>query len=147
MLSFERLASGNVVWIVHPLPSYMSTTTVVLRHWQLSSFHYQYGSLILKLKSTQLNCHKWNCFNFYHHNLNLMIWQAQRPLRTGVWLWAIQCLNTMPSSIGNGVHFLYRSLCLIFVPQHDCLEPLLDFLCQHRHRGHVSCATVEEILQ
>lgn len=28
----------------------------------------------------------------------------------------------------------------------DCLEPLLDFLRGHRHKGHVSFVTVVEIL-
>jgi hypothetical protein len=42
------------------------------------------------------------------------------------------------SSIGNGVQFLNRHLSSIMFRNRDCLEPLLDFLRGHRHKGHVS---------
>ncbi|XP_062211212.1 sucrose synthase 4 isoform X2 [Phragmites australis] len=41
------------------------------------------------------------------------------------------------SSIGNGVQFLNRHLSSIMFHNRDCLEPLLDFLRGHRHKGHV----------
>jgi sucrose synthase len=41
------------------------------------------------------------------------------------------------SSIGNGVQFLNRHLSSIMFRNKDCLEPLLDFLRGHRHKGHV----------
>nr|CAB3495999.1 unnamed protein product [Digitaria exilis]CAB3500876.1 unnamed protein product [Digitaria exilis] len=41
------------------------------------------------------------------------------------------------SSIGNGVQFLNRHLSSIMFRNRDCLEPLLDFLRAHRHKGHV----------
>ncbi|KAJ1297207.1 hypothetical protein BS78_01G360100 [Paspalum vaginatum] len=41
------------------------------------------------------------------------------------------------SSIGNGVQFLNRHLSSIMFRNRDCLEPLLDFLRGHRHKGHV----------
>uniref|UniRef100_R7W5K9 sucrose synthase n=1 Tax=Aegilops tauschii TaxID=37682 RepID=R7W5K9_AEGTA len=41
------------------------------------------------------------------------------------------------SSIGNGVQFLNRHLSSILFRNRDCLEPLLDFLREHRHKGHV----------
>ncbi|XBH85098.1 hypothetical protein VPH35_073102 [Triticum aestivum] len=40
-------------------------------------------------------------------------------------------------SIGNGVQFLNRHLSSILFRNRDCLEPLLDFLREHRHKGHV----------
>ncbi|VAH90873.1 unnamed protein product [Triticum turgidum subsp. durum] len=49
------------------------------------------------------------------------------------------------SSIGNGVQFLNRHLSSILFRNRDCLEPLLDFLREHRHKGHVSFATAEDI--
>jgi hypothetical protein len=45
------------------------------------------------------------------------------------------------SSIGNGVQFLNRHLSSIMFRNRDCLEPLLDFLRGHRHKGHVSSDT------
>ncbi|KAM0837922.1 hypothetical protein ACQ4PT_061321 [Festuca glaucescens] len=41
------------------------------------------------------------------------------------------------SSIGNGVQFLNRHLSSVLFRNRDCLEPLLDFLREHRHKGHV----------
>ncbi|XP_057963751.1 sucrose synthase 2 [Malania oleifera] len=41
------------------------------------------------------------------------------------------------SSIGNGVQFLNRHLSSIMFRNKDCLEPLLDFLRAHKHKGHV----------
>lgn len=41
------------------------------------------------------------------------------------------------SSIGNGVQFLNRHLSSIMFRNKDSLEPLLDFLRAHRHKGHV----------
>ncbi|KAL5218115.1 hypothetical protein ABZP36_018799 [Zizania latifolia] len=41
------------------------------------------------------------------------------------------------SSIGNGVQFLNRHLSSIMFRNKDCLEPLLDFLRGHRHKGHL----------
>ncbi|CAL9133379.1 hypothetical protein MUK42_16606 [Musa troglodytarum] len=41
------------------------------------------------------------------------------------------------SSIGNGVLFLNRHLSSIMFRNKDCLEPLLDFLRAHKHKGHV----------
>lgn len=46
---------------------------------------------------------------------------------------------TRSSSIGNGVQFLNRHLSSIMFRNKDSLEPLLDFLRAHRHKGHVSC--------
>ncbi|OVA13426.1 Sucrose synthase [Macleaya cordata] len=40
------------------------------------------------------------------------------------------------SSIGNGVQFLNRHLSSIMFRNKDCLEPLLDFLRAHKHKGH-----------
>ncbi|KAK9163064.1 hypothetical protein Syun_003966 [Stephania yunnanensis] len=45
---------------------------------------------------------------------------------------------TRSSSIGNGVQFLNRHLSSIMFRNTDCLEPLLDFLRAHKHKGHVS---------
>lgn len=42
------------------------------------------------------------------------------------------------SSIGNGVQFLNRHLSSIMFRNKESLEPLLDFLRVHRHKGHVS---------
>ncbi|KAK9169298.1 hypothetical protein Syun_001438 [Stephania yunnanensis] len=44
---------------------------------------------------------------------------------------------TRSSSIGNAVQFLNRHLSLIMFRNKDCLEPLLDFLRAHKHKGHV----------
>ncbi|CAH9117465.1 unnamed protein product [Cuscuta epithymum] len=44
---------------------------------------------------------------------------------------------TKSSSIGNGVIFLNRHLSSIMFRNKDCLEPLLDFLRVHMHKGHV----------
>ncbi|KAK4406987.1 Sucrose synthase 2 [Sesamum angolense] len=44
---------------------------------------------------------------------------------------------TRSSSIGNGVQFLNRHLSSIMFRNKDSLEPLLDFLRMHRHKGHV----------
>ncbi|GAA0150811.1 hypothetical protein LIER_09666 [Lithospermum erythrorhizon] len=44
---------------------------------------------------------------------------------------------TRSSSIGNGVQFLNRHLSSIMFRNKDCLEPLLDFLRAHKHKGHV----------
>ncbi|KAG8389515.1 hypothetical protein BUALT_Bualt02G0237400 [Buddleja alternifolia] len=44
---------------------------------------------------------------------------------------------TRSSSIGNGVQFLNRHLSSIMFRNKDSLEPLLDFLRAHRHKGHV----------
>nr|CAB38021.1 sucrose synthase [Craterostigma plantagineum] len=41
------------------------------------------------------------------------------------------------SSIGNGVQFLNRHLSSIMFRNKDSLEPLLDFLRVHSHKGHV----------
>ncbi|KAK4418110.1 Sucrose synthase 2 [Sesamum alatum] len=41
------------------------------------------------------------------------------------------------SSIGNGVQFLNRHLSSVMFRNKDCLEPLLDFLRMHRHKGYV----------
>lgn len=41
------------------------------------------------------------------------------------------------SSIGNGVQFLNRHLSSIMFRNKESLEPLLDFLRVHRHKGHV----------
>ncbi|KAG6518592.1 sucrose synthase 4-like isoform X2 [Zingiber officinale] len=41
------------------------------------------------------------------------------------------------SSIGNGVQFLNRHLSSSMFRNKDCLEPLLDFLRAHKHKGHV----------
>lgn len=43
---------------------------------------------------------------------------------------------TRSSSIGNGVIFLNRHLSSIMFRSKDSLEPLLDFLRAHRHKGH-----------
>jgi hypothetical protein len=48
------------------------------------------------------------------------------------------------SSIGNGVQFLNRHLSSIMFRNRDCLEPLLDFLRGHRHKGHVCFAASTE---
>ncbi|KAH9608939.1 hypothetical protein KSS87_002798 [Heliosperma pusillum] len=42
---------------------------------------------------------------------------------------------TRSSSIGNGVQFLNRHLSSIMFRNKDCLEPLLNFLRIHRHKG------------
>ncbi|KAK9756925.1 hypothetical protein RND81_01G130200 [Saponaria officinalis] len=44
---------------------------------------------------------------------------------------------TRSSSIGNGVQFLNRHLSSIMFRNKDCLEPLLNFLRVHRHKGMV----------
>jgi len=44
---------------------------------------------------------------------------------------------TRSSSIGNGVQFLNRHLSSSMFRNRDCLEPLLDFLRAHKHKGHV----------
>ncbi|KAF3322755.1 sucrose synthase 4 [Carex littledalei] len=44
---------------------------------------------------------------------------------------------TRSSSIGNGVQFLNRHLSSSMFHNRDCLEPLLDFLLAHKHKGHV----------
>ncbi|XP_041999276.1 sucrose synthase 4-like [Salvia splendens] len=44
---------------------------------------------------------------------------------------------TRSSSIGNGVQFLNRHLSSIMFRNKDSLEPLLDFLRVHKHKGHV----------
>lgn len=49
------------------------------------------------------------------------------------------------SSIGNGVLFLNRHLSSSMFRNKDCLEPLLDFLRAHRHKGHVRLA-MDELL-
>ncbi|URD91599.1 hypothetical protein MUK42_00734 [Musa troglodytarum] len=41
------------------------------------------------------------------------------------------------SSIGNGVQFLNRHFSSIMFHNKDCLEPLLNFLRAHKHKGHV----------
>ncbi|CAL5425969.1 unnamed protein product [Camellia sinensis] len=43
---------------------------------------------------------------------------------------------TRSSSIGNGVQFLNRHLSSIMFRNRDSLEPLLDFLRAHNHKGH-----------
>lgn len=45
---------------------------------------------------------------------------------------------TRSSSIGNGVQFLNRHLSSIMFRNKDCLEPLLNFLRVHKHKGVVS---------
>lgn len=45
---------------------------------------------------------------------------------------------TRSSSIGNGVQFLNRHLSSVLFRSKECLEPLLDFLRVHRHKGNVS---------
>lgn len=47
---------------------------------------------------------------------------------------------TRSSSIGNGVQFLNRHLSSIMFRNKDCLEPLLNFLRMHKHKGLVSYA-------
>ncbi|XP_057549204.1 sucrose synthase [Amaranthus tricolor] len=42
---------------------------------------------------------------------------------------------TRSSSIGNGVQFLNRHLSSIMFRNKDCLEPLLNFLRMHKHKG------------
>ncbi|KNA07832.1 hypothetical protein SOVF_168170 [Spinacia oleracea] len=42
---------------------------------------------------------------------------------------------TRSSSIGNGVQFLNRHLSSIMFRNKDCLEPLLNFLRVHKHKG------------
>ena len=42
------------------------------------------------------------------------------------------------SSIGNGVQFLNRHLSSIMFRNKDCMEPILDFLRAHKHKGYVS---------
>lgn len=42
------------------------------------------------------------------------------------------------SSIGNGVQFLNRHLSSIMFRNKDSLDPLLDFLRGHNHKGNVS---------
>lgn len=44
---------------------------------------------------------------------------------------------TRSSYIGNGVQFLNRHLSSIMFRNKDCLEPLLDFLRVHKHKGHI----------
>ncbi|XAR61364.1 Sucrose synthase [Bertholletia excelsa] len=44
---------------------------------------------------------------------------------------------TRSSSIGNGVQFLNRHLSSSMFRNRDSLEPLLDFLRAHRHKGHM----------
>ncbi|KAL6978366.1 Sucrose synthase 2 [Sarracenia purpurea var. burkii] len=44
---------------------------------------------------------------------------------------------TRSSSIGNGVQFLNRHLSSIMFRNRDSLEPLLDFLRAHKHKGQV----------
>lgn len=44
---------------------------------------------------------------------------------------------TRSSYIGNGVQFLNRHLSSIMFRNKDSLEPLLDFLRTHRHKGHM----------
>ncbi|CAI9774301.1 unnamed protein product [Fraxinus pennsylvanica] len=44
---------------------------------------------------------------------------------------------TRSSSIGNGVQFLNRHLSSIMFRNKESLEPLLDFLRAHNHKGHV----------
>ncbi|GER24716.1 sucrose synthase [Striga asiatica] len=44
---------------------------------------------------------------------------------------------TRSSSIGNGVQFLNRHLSSVMFRNKESLEPLLDFLRVHRHKGHV----------
>lgn len=44
---------------------------------------------------------------------------------------------TRSSSIGNGVQFLNRHLSSNMFRNKDCLEPLLNFLRIHKHKGHV----------
>ncbi|XP_027098987.2 sucrose synthase 2 [Coffea eugenioides] len=44
---------------------------------------------------------------------------------------------TRSSYIGNGVQFLNRHLSSIMFRNKDSLEPLLDFLRAHKHKGHV----------
>ncbi|KAL5723077.1 sucrose synthase [Ranunculus cassubicifolius] len=41
------------------------------------------------------------------------------------------------SSIGNGVQLLNRHLSSIMFRNKDCLEPLLEFLRKHKHRGQI----------
>ncbi|PWA49588.1 sucrose synthase/cyanobacteria [Artemisia annua] len=41
------------------------------------------------------------------------------------------------SSIGNGVQFLNRHLSSIMFRNKDCMEPILDFLRAHKHKGYV----------
>nr|GEZ57166.1 sucrose synthase 2 [Tanacetum cinerariifolium] len=41
------------------------------------------------------------------------------------------------SSIGNGVQFLNRHLSSIMFRNKDCMEPILDFLRGHKHKGYV----------
>ncbi|KAK6135077.1 hypothetical protein DH2020_031198 [Rehmannia glutinosa] len=43
---------------------------------------------------------------------------------------------TRSSSIGNGVQFLNRHLSSVMFRNKESLEPLLDFLRVHRHKGH-----------
>lgn len=45
---------------------------------------------------------------------------------------------TRSSYIGNGVQFLNRHLSSIMFRNKDSLEPLLDFLRAHKHKGNVS---------
>lgn len=45
------------------------------------------------------------------------------------------------SSIGNGVQFLNRHLSSNMFRNKDSLEPLLDFLREHKYKGHVSFRT------
>ncbi|GAB4829942.1 Pentafunctional AROM polypeptide [Ancistrocladus abbreviatus] len=44
---------------------------------------------------------------------------------------------TRSSSIGNGVQFLNRHLSSVMFISKEYLEPLLDFLRVHKHKGHV----------
>ncbi|XP_010038238.2 sucrose synthase 2 isoform X2 [Eucalyptus grandis] len=44
--------------------------------------------------------------------------------------------SNQSSYIGNGVQFLNRHLSSIMFRNKDCLEPLLDFLRTHKHKGH-----------
>lgn len=43
---------------------------------------------------------------------------------------------TRSSYIGNGVQFLNRHLSSIMFRNKDCFDPLLDFLRQHKYKGH-----------
>ncbi|KAL5983688.1 Sucrose synthase 2 [Asimina triloba] len=44
---------------------------------------------------------------------------------------------TRSSSIGNGVQFLNRHLSSMLFRSKECLEPLLEFLREHRYKGHL----------
>lgn len=53
---------------------------------------------------------------------------------------------TRSSSIGNGVQFLNRHLSSIMFRNKDSLEPLLDFLRVHKHKGHVSSHSLFQLV-